>query len=80
MHNSAFSADASSNPDTVRAQSGSGSVSGGAGGGAVGLRALDIEFDNEWETTSDWNEDDEDAIAEENTLCYPNAAIRLDLG
>ncbi|EJD08292.1 uncharacterized protein FOMMEDRAFT_101733 [Fomitiporia mediterranea MF3/22] len=38
---------------------------------------LDIEFDNEWETTSDWNEDDEEAIAEENALCYPNAATRL---
>ena len=39
--------------------------------------ALDIEFDNEWETTSDWNEDDEEAITEENILCYPNAACRL---
>jgi CTD kinase subunit gamma len=29
---------------------------------------VDIEFDNEWETTSDWNEDDEDAAAEEVTL------------
>lgn len=39
--------------------------------------ALDIEFDNEWETTSDWNEDDEEAVAEENVLCYPNAAVRI---
>lgn len=39
--------------------------------------ALDIEFDNEWETTSDWNEDDEEAIGEENILCYPNADVRL---
>ena len=31
---------------------------------------LDIEFDNDWETTSDWNEDDDDAAAEENTLCF----------
>jgi hypothetical protein len=33
--------------------------------------AIDIEFDNEWETTSDWNEDDDDAAAEENDLCFP---------
>ncbi|KAF8309366.1 hypothetical protein DL93DRAFT_2158452 [Clavulina sp. PMI_390] len=32
--------------------------------------ALDIEFDNAWETTSDWNEDDEDAADEENFLCF----------
>jgi hypothetical protein len=32
--------------------------------------ALDIEFDNAWETTSDWNEDDEDAADEENLLCF----------
>ncbi|KAI8968829.1 CTD kinase subunit gamma CTK3-domain-containing protein [Trametes punicea] len=32
--------------------------------------ALDIEFDNEWETTSDWNEDDDEAVAEENGLCF----------
>ncbi|KAI0319262.1 CTD kinase subunit gamma CTK3-domain-containing protein [Amylostereum chailletii] len=32
---------------------------------------LDIEFENEWETTSDWNEDDDDAVAEENELCFP---------
>ncbi|KAH8110476.1 CTD kinase subunit gamma CTK3-domain-containing protein [Phellopilus nigrolimitatus] len=38
---------------------------------------LDIEFDNEWETTSDWNEDDDEAVAEENNLCYPNAPTRL---
>lgn len=31
---------------------------------------LDIEFENEWETTSDWNEDDEDAIAEEDQLAF----------
>ena len=23
---------------------------------------MDIEFDNEWETTSDWNGDDDEAI------------------
>ncbi|KAI0060581.1 hypothetical protein BV25DRAFT_1827763 [Artomyces pyxidatus] len=33
--------------------------------------AIDIEFENEWETTSDWNEDDDDAVGEENDLCYP---------
>jgi len=32
--------------------------------------AIDIEFENEWETTSDWNEDDDDAVREENELCF----------
>jgi CTD kinase subunit gamma len=32
---------------------------------------IDIEFENQWETTSDWNEDDDDAVGEENDLCYP---------
>ena len=36
-----------------------------------GELTLDIEFENEWETTSDWNEDDEEALYEENELCYP---------
>ncbi len=31
---------------------------------------IDIEFDNEWETTSDWNEDDDEAAAEESELCF----------
>lgn len=31
----------------------------------------DIEFENDWEATSDWNEDDDDAAVEENTLCFP---------
>jgi CTD kinase subunit gamma len=31
---------------------------------------VDIEFENEWETTSDWNEDDDDAAREENELCF----------
>jgi CTD kinase subunit gamma len=35
--------------------------------------AIDIEFENEWETTSDWNEDDDDAAAEGNDLCFPTA-------
>lgn len=32
---------------------------------------IDIEFENEWETTSDWNEDDDEAAGEENKLCFP---------
>ncbi|KAJ7578386.1 CTD kinase subunit gamma CTK3-domain-containing protein [Mycena floridula] len=31
----------------------------------------DVEFDNEWETVSDWNEDDDEACKEENELCFP---------
>ncbi|KIJ63502.1 hypothetical protein HYDPIDRAFT_168348 [Hydnomerulius pinastri MD-312] len=34
--------------------------------------ALDIEFENEWEATSDWNEDDVEAVVEERELCYPH--------
>jgi len=37
---------------------------------------MDIEFENEWETTSDWNEDDEEAVVEENDLCYPRSVTR----
>ncbi|KAG8829881.1 hypothetical protein FRC17_005841 [Serendipita sp. 399] len=33
--------------------------------------AIDIEFENAWETSSDWNEDDIDAINEEYALCFP---------
>ncbi|KAK2463025.1 hypothetical protein APHAL10511_004680 [Amanita phalloides] len=32
---------------------------------------IDIEFENEWETTSDWNEDDDEAVQEESELCFP---------
>ena len=39
----------------------------------AGELTLDIEFDNEWETTSDWNEDDDEAIAEENARCFPSS-------
>ncbi len=39
-------------------------------GAGVDELALDIEFDNEWETTSDWNEDDDEAVADENELCF----------
>jgi len=32
---------------------------------------IDVEFENAWETTSDWNEDDDEAALEENALCFP---------
>ncbi|KAI0343453.1 hypothetical protein BDW22DRAFT_1355895 [Trametopsis cervina] len=35
----------------------------------------DIEFENDWETTSDWNEDDDDAAIEENNLCFPKPKL-----
>ena len=38
--------------------------------------ALDIEFENEWEATSDWNEDDVEAVMEERELCYPHLRRR----
>jgi CTD kinase subunit gamma len=31
---------------------------------------VDVEFENEWENVSDWNEDDEEACKEENMLCF----------
>ncbi|KZV99395.1 hypothetical protein EXIGLDRAFT_712212 [Exidia glandulosa HHB12029] len=31
----------------------------------------DVEFSNAWETTSDWNEDDDEAVLEETLLCFP---------
>ncbi|KAJ7843902.1 CTD kinase subunit gamma CTK3 C-terminus-domain-containing protein [Mycena olivaceomarginata] len=33
--------------------------------------AVDVEFENDWETTSDWNEDDDEAAADESDLCFP---------
>lgn len=33
---------------------------------------IDVEFENAWETTSDWNEDDDEAAQEENALCFPD--------
>jgi CTD kinase subunit gamma len=39
----------------------------------------DVEFENEWETTSDWNEDDDEAVAEEVRMCFP-CEERMDLG
>jgi CTD kinase subunit gamma len=38
--------------------------------------ALDIEFENKLEATSDWNEDDVEVIAEEGVLCYPHLRWR----
>jgi len=40
-------------------------------GDGAGELTIDIEFENEWETTSDWNEDDEEACAEEREMCFP---------
>ena len=31
---------------------------------------FDIEFENDWDTVSDWNEDDDEAAAEESDLCF----------
>jgi len=33
---------------------------------------IDIEFENAWETISDWNEDDVEATADEDALCFPD--------
>ncbi|KAH9919084.1 CTD kinase subunit gamma CTK3-domain-containing protein [Fomitopsis serialis] len=41
-------------------------------GDGEGELTLDIEFENDWEATSDWNEDDDEAAVEENQLCFPN--------
>ncbi|CCM06043.1 uncharacterized protein FIBRA_08289 [Fibroporia radiculosa] len=41
-------------------------------GDGEGELTLDIEFENDWETTSDWNEDDDEAAADENHLCFPS--------
>ncbi|KAH8088969.1 CTD kinase subunit gamma CTK3-domain-containing protein [Cristinia sonorae] len=41
-------------------------------GDGDGELTLDIEFENDWETTSDWNEDDDDAALDENELCFPS--------
>lgn len=37
---------------------------------------LDIEFENEWETTSDWNEDDDEATTQETNLCFGNPDLQ----
>ena len=44
--------------------------------GENGELALDIEFENEWEATSDWNEDDVEAVMEESELCFPHLRRR----
>lgn len=44
-------------------------------GDGEGELTIDIEFENEWETTSDWNEDDDDAAREENELCFARAGL-----
>ena len=33
---------------------------------------LDVEFENEWETTSEWNEDDVEAVMEDLELWMPD--------
>jgi len=40
---------------------------------------MDIEFEQEWETTSDWNEDDDEAVAEESALCFPEDVVSVSL-
>jgi CTD kinase subunit gamma len=37
---------------------------------------LDIEFENEWETTSDWNEDDDEATTQETNLCFGKPVLQ----
>jgi len=37
--------------------------------------AEDVEFENAWETTSDWNEDDDEDVNAENALCFPGQYI-----
>ncbi|KAF7346125.1 CID domain-containing protein [Mycena sanguinolenta] len=32
---------------------------------------VDVEFENDWETTSDWNEDDDEAALDEANACFP---------
>ncbi|CAL1711915.1 unnamed protein product [Somion occarium] len=48
-------------------------------GDGEGELTLDIEFENDWEATSDWNEDDDDAAHEENELCFPSKTVSMDL-
>ncbi|KAI0737245.1 CTD kinase subunit gamma CTK3-domain-containing protein [Daedaleopsis nitida] len=46
----------------------------------AGELTLDIEFENDWEATSDWNEDDDEAITEENLFCFPTSGAGGDDG
>jgi CTD kinase subunit gamma len=50
---------------------GSGGLSTSLTAGADDELPLDIEFENDWETTSDWNEDDEEIVSEEREMCFP---------
>ncbi|KAG8890018.1 hypothetical protein FRB98_001453 [Tulasnella sp. 332] len=61
-------------PSQARRESSTASISGGGAGPPIhhgAELALDIEFDQAWETTSDWNEDDDEVATEENMLCFP---------
>jgi len=40
---------------------------------------IDIEFENAWETTSDWNEDDVEAVTEEDALCFSDKSANATL-
>ncbi|KAJ7043927.1 CTD kinase subunit gamma CTK3-domain-containing protein [Mycena alexandri] len=42
-----------------------------AGENGDDVLAVDVEFENDWETTSTWNEDDDEAAADESELCFP---------
>lgn len=41
---------------------------------------IDVEFENAWETTSDWNEDDDEAALEENAFCFPEDEVPVRKG
>jgi len=47
----------------------------GLGDEAVAAVPEDVEFENAWETTSDWNEDDDEDVKAENELCFPGQYI-----
>jgi CTD kinase subunit gamma len=47
----------------------------GLGDNLSALAYEDVEFENAWETTSDWNEDDDEDIQAENELCFPGQYI-----
>lgn len=50
------------------------------GSDKTGPLPIDVEFENDWETTSDWNEDDDEAAMEENDLCFPpEGEVAMDL-
>lgn len=41
---------------------------------------MDIEFENEWENTSDWNEDDDEIVREEMALCFGTSVVNASMG